>query len=228
MLLRCWEVGTSHRSPVFGWVNIKLEECSPAGLALPYWEVFSHLGKRRGWGGVVLDSIHCWRGARQPRGLSPATGPGANSIRTTPRHRQRRFQLLGRERGCSPGEAGQRGGCSPMSSAQPTGSCIHHRDSAEAVRGGGDARWLPTASSHSFARLGFLNSPIHSAAYSPPGPAAPVSLPNCPLQGHGRHVGCGMQDAGRQPLIPAQLQSGERWRDCHPYVQWQGGLRGPS
>lgn len=44
--------------------------------------------------------------------------------------------------------------------------------------------------------VGFLNSPVHSAVYSPPGLAAPVSLPNCPLQAHGRDVGCRMLDAG--------------------------------
>lgn len=57
--------------------------------------------------------------------------------------------------------------------------------------------------------VGFLNSPVHSVAYSPPGLAAPVLLPNCPLQAHGRDVGCGMLDAGCQPLIPAQLRGGE-------------------
>lgn len=76
VLLCCWEVGTSHCCPAFGWVNVKPEEDSPAGLTLPYWEVFSCLGRRGGWGGVVLDSGHCWREALLPRGLSPATGPG--------------------------------------------------------------------------------------------------------------------------------------------------------
>lgn len=41
--------------------------------------------------------------------------------------------------------------------------------------------------------VGFLNSPVRS----PPGLAAPVSLPKCPLQAHGRDVGCRMLDAGR-------------------------------
>lgn len=49
----------------------------------------------------------------------PCHGVGASGIRTTPRHRQHCFQLLGSERGCSPGAAGQRGECSRASSTHP-------------------------------------------------------------------------------------------------------------
>lgn len=144
----CWEVGTSHCCPAFGWVNVKLEEDSPAGLTLPYWEVFSCLGKRGGWGGAVLDSGHCWRGAPQPRGLSPAMGPGPAAPATTPWHRQRCFQLLGSERGCT------------LEDAPAPAALIHwllhqsrgkHRGHLERW----DAQQLPPTSSHHFAQLFF-------------------------------------------------------------------------
>lgn len=83
---------------------------------------------------------------------------------------------------------------------------------SQGKRGGRQGWWRCTMAPYRLVPLlcsvGFLNSPVQSAAYSPPGPAAPVSLPNCPLQGHGRHVGCGMRDASLSSQPSSKVGSG--------------------
>lgn len=62
----------------------------------------------------------CWRGAQQPRGLSPGRGRGQQHPHP-PWHPHHCFQLLGSQRGCTLRDP----------TGAPTSSCIHRRESAE-------------------------------------------------------------------------------------------------
>lgn len=103
----------------------------------------------------MLDSVHRWRGALQPRGLSPAMGPGPASPAPP-------LSIISAASSCSAAR-----GCSFRAVRRmflhkqdsPTGSHINHKESMEAIKSGGDTQWLSTASSCCFAPLVFQTAP---------------------------------------------------------------------
>lgn len=81
----------------------------------------------------MLDSVHHWREALQPKGLSPATGPGPAASAPPLGHHQRCFQLLSSEGLLLQGSrAAWRMFLHEQDS--PTGSHINHRGNTETIR----------------------------------------------------------------------------------------------
>jgi len=114
--------------------------------------------------------------------------------------------------------AGQRGGCSRRSSPHPPAPASLTRQ-ARRPSGVVELSLPPRPAACSVL---FLNTPVHSAAYSPPGLAAPISLSNCSLRAHGRDVGCWMQDVGcgtpASSPSPAPRWGGMAIPTCHGRV----------
>lgn len=135
--------------------------------------------------------------AKRPQ---PCHGAGASSICTTPQHRQCCFQLLGNERGCSPGAAGQHRGCSRTSSTHPLAPAPIAGKARRPV-GVATCRLVPLLRS-----VGFLNSPVQSCVQptrpgstrlaAKPSPASPWET-------------CGMRDASLSSQPSSKAGSGE-------------------